>query len=734
MHKKNIKPKNKNTTKTFWNNLLQVAKNILVFSLGILFFWLIPLTKIFGKQTKTLKNWFNIRENSIKIIGFVLFTIIGLHFATLQVLQDLTSRTNYNNIANSADIVPSKKGNIFAQDYLQKADIPLTGFQSGADLFIDVVGMNKNIKTPDELKKVSEIIASNLNINLQNLESQILSSSSNKANSKYVVIAKNLNSDQSELFDGMRNNPELLKKWRFGDWINITEVEKRFYPQNQTLAQALGFSPFYKMSKEEVLKRKGCEDLIVKNNARGTLTSSYSVGERGLEQKYCSVLGGVNGLKNTSINQNSPAIISNSGQIANNPNQVIDGGDVYTTIDINIQKKAEKILEEAVKGNQYNGNGPKDGCLMVMEADTGNIMAMASYPYFDPNYYNDFAQISQQSFVNNCTSNDYEVGSVMKPLTVATALDLNSQNPKLGVNSNFSMVDYDTKGKSFQNGADDYIYITNAAQRSFQSLGTIGLKEIIRDSINTGIAEITPKITAPEFKRYVETKFLFGEGTNLNLPGDSNGDLYNLQEDIGFNFSYANFGFGQGFKISALQLMRGYTPLANNGKLVEPKIVSKIVCKDRTEETESSSGSCVNDKQRLNRRESLQAINANASQKVTEYMVATSEEGFMGSGNTTAIIPGHRIAVKSGTAQVSRPIENADGTKTPCGIDCNTRLGRFDHTFIGYNISGKKYLVMIKLAQPRPGVENNFASTTLPKYFNEMMLYTLEYFNVPKDK
>jgi cell division protein FtsI/penicillin-binding protein 2 len=97
----------------------------------------------------------------------------------------------------------------------------------------------------------------------------------------------------------------------------------------------------------------------------------------------------------------------------------------------------------------------------------------------------------------------------------------------------------------------------------------------------------------------------------------------------------------------------------------------------------------------------------------------------MGSGQTTATIPGHRIAVKSGTAQISRPIENADGSKTPCGPQCNTKLGRYDHSFIGYNINGKRYLVMIKLAEPRSGVVDNFSSTTLVKHFNEMRISKL---------
>jgi cell division protein FtsI/penicillin-binding protein 2 len=732
-HKSNI---TKNSKSSKASGVINILKNVLMFCLGILFFWLVPLSRIFRSQIGFLGKWLQVRENSIRLIGVALFLVLGLHFASLQVWNSVSNNILYNNFANANDVVLSKKGNIYVKDYLQKTNIALTGLQTGADLFIDVVGLNKNIKTQEQLKEVSDVIASSLNINISTLQSQILSSSQSQKNSKYVIVAKNLNSEQRDLFESMRSDPAMNKKWKFTDWINITEVEKRNYPQGPVMAQTLGFSPFYKMSKEEVLKRRGCEDLIVKNSERGTLLNSYSVGERGLEQKYCSVIGGINGKKN--------AVEVDAKNSIEDKSKVVDGADIYTTIDINIQKKAEKTLEEAIKDNQGPAGSPKDGCIMVMEADTGNVIAMASYPYFDPNYYNDFAQISQQSFVNNCTTNDYEVGSVMKPLTVATGLDLyysgaEYNGKKLGVGPGFSMVDYDSKGKKFldgkdENGDDNYINITNARGRSFQDLGTIGLKEIVRDSINTGIAEIVPKITTPQMQKYIKEKFLFETETNLNFSGDSNGDLGNLEDSLNCIFCYANYGFGQGFKISPLQLMRSYTALANGGTLIEPKIVSKIECKDGSVETEKSNGSCVSEKQKLNRREARATFNPEASKLVTEYMLATSEEGFLGAGAVTAVIPGHRIAVKSGTAQISRPIINSDNSKTPCGPECNTKLGLYDHTFIGYNVSGKRYIVMIKIAEPRPGVQENFASVTLAKHFNNMTTYTLDYFNVPKDK
>jgi cell division protein FtsI/penicillin-binding protein 2 len=114
-------------------------------------------------------------------------------------------------------------------------------------------------------------------------------------------------------------------------------------------------------------------------------------------------------------------------------------------------------------------------------------------------------------------------------------------------------------------------------------------------------------------------------------------------------------------------------------------------------------------------------------------MIAAAEEGYLGEGPTKATVPGYKIAVKSGTSQVSRPIIGENGKVSPCDQNCNTARGIYDHTFVGYNTGNSRYIVYLKLAEPRPGVVDNFASSTLSTHFSELMKSTLNYLNIPKE-
>ena len=495
------------------------------------------------------------------------------------------------------------------------------------------------------------------------------------------------------------------------------------------LAQTIGYTPKFNMNDVEAKKRRGCKQMVEQNQMRDSqLDSGYQVGEGGIEGLYCSVLNGTNGKKISNQDLTNADKIRTQG--------VIDGANVYLTIDRNIQKKAEQILQEAVKANTNDVGPPKDGCVMVMEASSGKIMAMASYPSFDPNFYSEYYTSNPNSFRNNCSSNDYEVGSVMKPLTVAVGLQIgqngyNQDGKATGIMPNYKFDDFDEKGKPYKDGTET-IYIKNANNISWKKFGKIGSKEILRDSINTGIADIVGKIGNQNLKDYFLDKLEFENDEYLpNLPGDTNGDTSSFAKEIDCNYCYAAKGFGQGFSLSAIQLLRAYTAIANNGNIVQPTLVNKVIC--------PSVG--VNDKKDYCLSKNLQqdtgpkksVFSKYVTDIITNYMVATSEEGFQAGGRTKATVDGYKIAIKSGTSQVSRPIIAKDGKIIPCDQNCNTQRGITDHTLLGFNTGESRYIVFIKLAQPKPGQVVNFSSATLSPYFSEMMKYTLNYFNIPKD-
>ncbi len=720
------------------NSIIGVFNGGLEFILAVLGFLTIPFVWILGNQLKWFGNWIAIRQNAIKFTFGLLFFAMIINIANLQVISSaFGDKKNIKNFAGEP--IEAKRGKIFYRDISQGIkNIDLATNQVRAEISIDPHQLRQQIKHGQSLEEMLQIVSSRTNMNYKKLFEDVSKlvdgpeENEPKKQIRYAKIKEGISEEEASGVNNLLADKELRKNFGFDSWLRTDDNSFRTYPENKTLAQTIGYTKKFKSNDQDTKKWAGCEDIINNNETRGTLLQSgYYLGSGGLEQKYCSMLAGLNGRKLG--NQD----LTDSSKTKNN--QVQNGADIYLNIDKNIQKKAETILEEAVRFNTNAVGTPKDGCVMVMEAKTGKILAMASYPFFDPNFYSQYFQTNSKAFLNSCTGNDFEVGSVMKPITVASAIDLN-QHPKdgkkYGVDSNFKFIDYNKNGKPFKDKSvkGGELFITNASNVTWKDFGPIGLKEIIRDSINTGIAEITDRMGGDNLFYYLEKKFRFGQNTNIDLLEDTNGDIRSFDLDINCTFCWANKGFGQGFSASLLQMVRGYSALANGGTLVEPKLVSEIKCYDGSVDNGVTDGNCVPGKNKLNQLPDEEVISKNAADNVTNYMVAAAEEGFMGNGPTKAMVNGYRIAVKSGTAQISRPIINEDGTKTTCDATCNTNRGLYDHTFIGYNTGDNRYIVAIKLAEPKPGGVNNYSSTTLPTFFSEMMRYTLEYMNVPRDK
>ncbi len=760
--------------------VFKIIANIILFIFSVFFFWTIPAFVFLKTQFQYFWNWLKIRENIIKFtFGFLFFlTIFNLY--SLQVLGNTPFGASNNKIPSKLNnIILAKKGNIYFKDLAQnKDDVPLTSNSLKYNAVFNplilkqnlpIITQNLQLKSQNEtLSQIALFLASQTNISSQDLiesfnqnidfskieeitkkpenpwsvllgaltkqkTQQDDSNNSLSKTKKYGILKKEISQDQSNAIDRVRDDDKINQIYLFTTWLSQTEqITIRSYPEGKTLGQTIGYSLISPVNSTEARNRKNCRDIVEKNQNRGTEIGefgAYQIGSYGVEQRYCSELGGVNGRSISNINLTNPEAVKN--QIVQN------GANIYLNFDKNIQKKAEQVLEAAVTKNTNIVGGPKDGCIIVMEAQTGNLLAMASYPAFDPNNYADYFSTNSKSVINNCTGNDYEVGSVMKPLTVATSIT-NKQNGGNGVDTNYSFIDFDEKGKEYKDG-DGIATIQNAKNYSWRKFGNIGLKEIIRDSINTGIANITEITGSNALKDFFLDKLEFGHygDPDYNLPnfaGSINGDTQSFDSDAYCEFCYANKGFGQGFSISALQLIRAYTALANDGNIIQPKWINKIQCSDGSQENLFTRGNCVSEESHLKPNQPKSVFTKRATDAVTNYMLAAAEEGYLGSGNTKAMVDGYRIAIKSGTAQISRPIVLENGKTAPCDATCNTKRGLTDHTMIGYNTGNKRYIVILKLAEPNPGVVENFSSTTLPTFFSEIMKFTLEYMNTPKER
>ena len=696
------------------NKILNLLKNIVLF--------LIEKTSIFSLNLN--------RTLVVRIAFIIFFVVIGLRLAQFQIVSNaLSSSYGNGSYLTNLQIIPAKRGQIFIQDLSQsKNEIPVTSTQSLANVYFDPLILKSQIDNKVLTTEIaSQMVAGALNLDWNKVNAQIVDEINKPNLLRHVVVQKFIDSTQKQAVDYLRSSELFAQSGiaSFSPWLGVENIESRIYPENQLLSSTLGFATRSPVTAEEALKIDGCQDMVKDNQARGTsYLGQYNIGYYGLEQKYCSVLAGLNGRQVLSQEIGS----KKEGQA-----RVVNGANIYLTVDRNLQRSAEQTLQELVKNNTNSKGGPKDGSILIMEVKTGKILAMASYPSFDPNRYED---ASASAFRNSVTSVDYEVGSVMKPLTIAAtrnewengAKDGNGKN--IGIPADWSFDDYDSKGKPYQERNGTIYYIRNSQNFSYRGRGKQNLSNVLRDSINTGIAQLlSDGMPNSKLQQYITQQYRIGQPTQLSLPGDGGGDVRQLDTNLNSSFTYATFGFGQGFTMSPIQLARAYTAIANNGKIVEPYLVDKIVYGDNTVDDGTGENSIIKHKQ------PQQVISEKVAKEVTGYLVNVLDQGYLGQKSSKGEVSGYSVAGKTGTSQVGR-IDNAKLCALDENIyDCNTRLGIYDHTFIGYGPApDPQVLVLIKLSEPSPGNVNNFAENTLGPSFSSTMKNTLEYLGVPKDR
>jgi cell division protein FtsI/penicillin-binding protein 2 len=744
--KRNTKVK-RDDLKNEYETSLSAAKNksilfVLHFSRFIWFVLSLPFV-LFGKFSIPIFKKYISREFIFHSIVCSLFLVLVFRFAQLQVLTSPDNALASSSKSSSIEqIVEAKRGQILINNYEKgKDNISLTSTNPAFNIWFSPLDLKNQIdpkKNLLTLEQAVEKLSGSLNIGYDYLY-QIFKNETDKPDTeikKYVVIKKYVSPELKKAVEYLQKPPQNelgvkeLFQVPFSTWLGIESVGMRNYPQGSLLANTIGYVPRYFVNKDELKETKSqCLDLATENEKRGTSLNQFTIGLYGLEQKYCKELGGLNGLK---------VYNKDKGLAKEQENKVINGYDVHLTIDINLQKKAEDVLQNAMKKNTSKLGPPANGSVTIMEAKTGKIVAMASNPTFDPN---DPSNLNVDTFSsplrNVSTGLDYEVGSVMKPLTVAVALNeyrqgnVDQNGNRIGVPTDWRGGNYDINGKDYPE-KNDVKYINNADGFIYKEPQS--LSNILRDSINTGIADLVPKIGNKVLQTYLTDKFRFGKETILKLPGDTTGNLINLKkaQNLDCNICYANYGFGQGFQVSPVQLLRAYSALANNGTLLEPYLVDKI-----TDENGSVIDDGTQENSILKRTAPAQILDQQTAKDVTQYLVNTAEQGYHGYSEYGIKIDGYYVAAKTGTSQIGNKTKyTGEDCPGQNWIDCNTAKGLYEHTYVGYGPStNPEYIIVIKLSEPQAGSgPKNFAVTTLTDSFKDMMEYTLNYMKSPRDK
>lgn len=333
-----------------------------------------------------------------------------------------------------------------------------------------------------------------------------------------ILLLLNKNAYQVELGPGGRGITELTKS-KITDLnipgISFISTYKRYYPNGDFLSYVLGYVQ--------------------------TKDSGEMLGEMGIESYYNGVLKGENGHFEYQQDLNGYKI-PNTPEIKK---ESVEGVDIYLTIDSNIQFFAEKLTKEAAKN--YS---PEWIVTVVADAKTGAILASTSTPSFDPNIKN------IDNYLNPLVSYSFEPGSTMKTYTYMATME------KGVYNGNEKFLSGVT---SF--GGENVIYDWVP-----KGWGSITYDVGYALSANSGVSNLTKKyINGPELRTYYE-KLGFGSKTGITLPGELSGAL---------NFNYpievANASFGQGILTTPIQNIKALTAISNDGVLLKPYIIKKIV-------------------------------------------------------------------------------------------------------------------------------------------------------------
>ncbi|MGD0577123.1 MAG: penicillin-binding protein 2, partial [Candidatus Staskawiczbacteria bacterium] len=491
------------------------------------------------------------RINLVTILIFIFGAAIIGRLFFLQVLERKFYQSQANGQQISSNDIVGSRGQIFSA-----ISQDTKGSQGAGD--IKSLAINKDswmiTANPSEILD-KESFAETLSKNIGETSGQIISELN--GDSQYVVIEKNLSTEDLAKIKALN-----LKGL---SWQN---QPARFYPQGELASAAIGFL-----------------------GGEGT-------GQYGVEGYYDDILKGKSGVQQEQSGLESFFL--------NDTQASLNGSDLYLTIDYNIQFQAEALLKQEQKKDDIDS-----GQIIVMKPDTGRILALANFPSFDPNNYGKESDLG--IFQNSAVQKLFEPGSIMKPFTMAAALNEGKITPDTTY--------VDTGVASF--GSKQIHNFDNEVYGKQTMLG------VLENSINTGAVFAEEQIPHKTFADYID-KFGFDEKTGVDLQGEVYS--HNSQLVNGPDINYATAAFGQGIELTALQIARGYCAIANGGKLVKPYIVEKIVNGNDETDTQPEISDPV--------------VSPQTISQLTSMLISVVDKGF----NGVAKIPGYYLAGKTGTA------------------------------------------------------------------------------------
>ena len=455
-----------------------------------------------------------------------------------------------------------------------------------------------------------------------------------KKDDPYEEIAKQINSETAHAIEDLDITG-----------VNIYKDRWRFYPGDSMAAQTIGFVGFM---------------------------GDEFAGRYGLERYYNDLL---------ERDKNGMYVNFFAEIFANINSAVFKKGNRSGDIVISIEPSVQLYLENKVKEITDEWDSELTAGVII-NPQNGEIYAMSVYPSFNINNFQQEDNVLV--FSNPIVENVYEMGSIIKPLTMVAGIDAgaitatttyyDSGSIKL---SDYTISNYDGKAR-----------------------GKVPMQEVLSQSLNTGVAFVVGEMGNKRFADYM-LSFGIGDETGIDLPNESAGlvDSFTSPRDL----EYATASFGQGIAMTPISTVRALSVLANGGKLITPHLTKKIKYTSGFSKTPSFID------ERVLREES--------AEEVTRMLVNVVDNALL---DGTVKIDNYSVAAKTGTAQI------ADST------DGGYYDDKFLHSFFGYFPAyDAKYLIFLYTVEPK---EVRYASQTLTHPFIDTVNFLINYYEVPPDR
>lgn len=567
----------------------------------------------------------NTEKNRIRII-FVCFLVFAFVICTKLYFVQIIHGQEYVDRADRQYVLPNTnifdRGNIF----FTNKDGSLLAAASLNTGYIISINPQKLLDPAESYKSISSVL---------NIDMDTFYAKANQKKSAYQKIAEHVSLEDMKKVEALKI-----------PGIEITKERWRYYPGDSTAAQTVGFVGFVG------------DDLV---------------GRTGLEKYYEDVLS----------RKNNQAYVNFFAEIFSNIKNTMGEdnkreGEIITSIEPSVESFLEK--EVALISEKYNSSLTGG---IIIDPTTGEIYAMAVTPTFNLNKFSEEKDLT--IFNNPLVDGLYEMGSIIKPLTMAAGIDSGAVTANTTYNDTGSLT------------MDTYTFYNHDKK----ARGVVDMQEVLSQSLNTGVSFVVKKMGKENFAEYIRN-FGLGEESGVDLPGENHGRLENL--DSPRDIEYATASFGQGISSTPIATVRALSSLANGGKLITPHVVKRV----------NYTSGLFNNISYVN--EAKQVIKKTTSEEISRMLTVVVDKAL---ANGKVALPNYSVAAKTGTAQIAKPGGGYYSDK-------------WLHSFFGYFPSyNPKFLIFLYTVDPQ-GVP--FASQTLTTPFMDTVKFLINYYNITPDR